>query len=303
MIGIGCSTFGGSNSKSTANRVLNYAYDQGIVYFDVARSYGYGSAESIVGNFATNKRGEIFIASKFGISPPPFFPFRDTLLAGMRSIRMLPGIQCSLQNASAKMRVKPNFSPQLAEKSLNKSLKELKTSYIDIFLFHDSNLDDILRDDINYVLEKAKEKGKIRSWGGTFYGRQDAKIAIEKKDLEVMQISFGLDSAYSLLTNQNNKRIQIIYSILNYTNNTSAHQLNSALIHIKSNFPQLQTIRNIKEVLLILAYQCLPHGVILLSMSKPEHIGRNKSLCQPPLLTNEEIPKILSILRQYLFPL
>ena len=298
MIGIGCSTFGGSNSKATASRVLHHAYEQGIIYFDVARSYGYGAAESIIGNFAAGKRDKIFIASKFGISPPAFFPFRDTLLAGMRSMRMLPSMQRSLQNASAKALVKSAFSPQLAEKSLNKSLKELNTDYIDIFLFHDVNFTDVLRDDVIYILEKAKEQGKIRSWGGTFYNRQVARMAVGKKNLEVMQIPFGLDHEYSLLTNQNNKQIQIIYSVLKYNTIENTAKLNRALIQAKNNFPQLQAIRNIRELLLLLAFHCLPEGVILLSMSKPEQVDRNKLICQVNTLSYDDFSKILSIMRQ-----
>ncbi|NML63640.1 aldo/keto reductase [Hymenobacter sp. RP-2-7] len=299
MVGIGCSTFGGSNSKTVANLALNYAYEQGIIYFDVARSYGYGTAESIIGKFAADKRGKIFIASKFGILPPPSFPFKSTLLAGIRSIRMLPTIQQSLKKASAKSLTKHVFSPQLAEKSLNKSLKELKTNYIDVFLLHESNLDDVLRDDIKYVLEKAKEKGKIRSWGGTFYGRQDAQIAIEKRSLDVVQLSFGLDNKYSLLTNQKDNRIQIIYSILNYAKNTNSAQSSNILAHIINIFPQLKALKNIKELLLFVAFHSLPRGVILLSMSKPEHIDRNKLICQTSILTNDELSRVIYILRQY----
>lgn len=42
MLGLGFSTFGGSNSDSDAIRALNCAHDQGIIYFDVARSHGGG---------------------------------------------------------------------------------------------------------------------------------------------------------------------------------------------------------------------------------------------------------------------
>jgi aryl-alcohol dehydrogenase-like predicted oxidoreductase len=77
FLGLGCSTFGGSTGAGAARASLNRAFEQGIVYFDVARSYGYGQAEGIVGKFARGKRDQVIIASKFGIVPPniPFKPF------------------------------------------------------------------------------------------------------------------------------------------------------------------------------------------------------------------------------------
>ena len=302
MLGLGCSTFGGSNSDTDAIRALNYAYDQGIIYFDVARSYGYGKAESIVGNFALNKREKIFIASKFGIYPPSDFLLRKALFAGVRAVKKtLPSIQRSVQLMSKRTLTKPDFSPKMTEDSLDKSLKELKTSYLDLFLFHESGLEGILREDIIYTLEKAKEKGKIRSWGGNFSNSKDAFIALEmNKELETIQVAFSMDNHYSQLATHKTQRIQIIYSVLNYINNINNIKINEIVLRIKNEIPQFHLVKNIREILFVLAFNELSYGIILLSMNKFDHINRNILLSKYCILTLKQIKSIQLIMKEYL---
>lgn len=302
MLGLGCSTFGGSKSNTDATKALNHAYDQGIIYFDVARSYGYGKAESIVGNFALNKRDKIFIASKFGIYPLSDFPLRKALFASVRAVnKKMPGIQRSIQLITKRTLIKPNFSPKMTEESLDKSLKELKTSYLDLFLFHESGLEGILREDIIYTLEKAKEKGKIRSWGGNFSNSKDAFIALEMNtELETLQVAFSVDNHYSQLVSNKIRRIKIIYSVLNYVSNINNIKIDDIILRIKNKIPQLQRTNNIREILFVLAFSELSCGAILLSMSNPEHINRNILLSKDCVLTFNQIESVHLIIKEYL---
>jgi aryl-alcohol dehydrogenase-like predicted oxidoreductase len=49
---------------------LEEAFAQGITRFDVARAYGLGRAEGILGEFLGSKRQQVTLATKFGIKPP-----------------------------------------------------------------------------------------------------------------------------------------------------------------------------------------------------------------------------------------
>lgn len=298
MLGLGCSTFGGSNSQATADRALRHAYDQGVVYFDLARSYGYGTAEGIVGRFAANKRPHLFIASKFGIVPPPSFPFRSSLLAGARLVRrLLPSTRRAIRSASGQTLTTSTFSPQLAEQSLHTSLRELRTDYLDLFLLHETGASDMLRDDIGHVLEKAKEQGKIRAWGGTFADRREALTAIRQQPgLAAVQLGFGLDADYFALTNESSPRIHLIYSVISYAQCLSEEQAAATYAQVQRALPSLQALRNLQEVLLLLAFQSLPHGVLLLSMATPARIDRNLAVCQAQLST-DELASLLALLR------
>ena len=47
--------------------MLGAAYDAGIRHFDVARSYGYGDAEGVVGEFLRGCSEQVTVTSKFGL--------------------------------------------------------------------------------------------------------------------------------------------------------------------------------------------------------------------------------------------
>ena len=50
-------------------RAMGCAWDAGITLFDTARSYGFGDAEAVLGEFLRGKRDKAVIATKFGITP------------------------------------------------------------------------------------------------------------------------------------------------------------------------------------------------------------------------------------------
>src|SRR5436190_22196949 len=56
--------------RTQSLRLLEVAYDAGITHFDTARSYGYGEAESVVGDFLARSRDNLTVTTKLGIVPP-----------------------------------------------------------------------------------------------------------------------------------------------------------------------------------------------------------------------------------------
>ncbi|TPG58938.1 aldo/keto reductase [Hymenobacter nivis] len=275
FLGLGCSTFGGSAATGVAKISLAKAFDQGIVYFDVARSYGYGQAEGIVGQFAQGKRDKMIIASKFGISPPPI-PFKSLVLWGMRNIRKaLPASRQTLAKAGVNALTKTQFTPQAAQSSLQTSLRELKTDYIDLFLLHESYYADCLRDDIREVLERAKEKGQIRAWGATLGERGCLQRQLSSSPLlEAVQFPFGQDTTYAQALGSATA-IPIVYSVLNYYKSSGLLGRGDVLAEIKADFPGLHFINTLPELLLYLAFHQLQAGVMLSSMTTANNIDRN----------------------------
>ena len=73
-IGLGC--MGMSQSYGTGDdeesiRTLHRALDLGITLIDTADAYGKGANETLVGQAVRSRRGEVVLASKFGLVPPP----------------------------------------------------------------------------------------------------------------------------------------------------------------------------------------------------------------------------------------
>jgi aryl-alcohol dehydrogenase-like predicted oxidoreductase len=73
-IGLGCmgmSQSYGKGDDEESIRTLHRALDLGITLIDTADAYGKGANETLVGEAVRSRRGEVVLASKFGLVPPP----------------------------------------------------------------------------------------------------------------------------------------------------------------------------------------------------------------------------------------
>jgi aryl-alcohol dehydrogenase (NADP+) len=67
-IGLGTVTFGREIDEATSFRVMDYAFERGITFFDTAELYGGGASERIVGRWIRDRgcRDEITLCTKVG---------------------------------------------------------------------------------------------------------------------------------------------------------------------------------------------------------------------------------------------
>lgn len=75
-IGLGCVTFGREIDEETSHKLLDYAFERGITFFDTAAAYADGASETIIGNWLASRRPApelLTIATKF---QAPFTPER-----------------------------------------------------------------------------------------------------------------------------------------------------------------------------------------------------------------------------------
>ena len=88
-IGFGCSSLA-SLGRKKALLLLESAFDAGVRHFDVARYYGYGEAEGILGALIESRRARITITTKFGIElPRPTSALRIALQAGVKRLEAM----------------------------------------------------------------------------------------------------------------------------------------------------------------------------------------------------------------------
>ena len=164
-LGFGCSSLTGTGLGS-ANRVLEAAFDAGIRHFDVARYYGYGEAEGILGRFLGGRRAEVTITTKFGIEPPRRTKAFGTALAiGRHVVRFLPPVR-GLLRRGAQSRVRSSaFGVREAQVNLQTSLRELRTDHIDFYLLHDYSVGNQPPDELLMFLEDSVRAGTIGAFG------------------------------------------------------------------------------------------------------------------------------------------
>jgi len=145
-ISLGCWIFGvdwwGHYTDEDGIRLMKFAQDQGITFFDNGDAYGNGRAETMFGKFLkTTRRDRVEIGGKFG------YDFYND-----------PG-----EVGSHKER-KQDFSPKFMRFALEQSLKRLGVDRIDLYMAHNIKLPQF-RDDLFAELDKVKDEGKIRTWG------------------------------------------------------------------------------------------------------------------------------------------
>ena len=163
QLGFGCAYLSPENVS-----VLDAAYDAGIRHFDVARSYGSGLTEGMLGRFLKRHRADITVTSKYGIRPPFSHPLhaaaRAILKPLTRRVRRTPVIESRL-GAAVLSNQKAAFNGAEAASSLNLSLRNLGVDRLDLFLMHEAEPADLADPSLLAALHDAVRAGKIGAFG------------------------------------------------------------------------------------------------------------------------------------------
>lgn len=155
--------FGGSetgyarNEASQTARLLNAALDAGLNVIDTAECYGNG--EEQIGQAVSHRRGDFFLFTKCGHA------------AGF------PGER--------------DWDIAMLEKSVDRSLRLLKTDHVDLLQLHTCGEDLLRRGDVIAVLQRARQAGKTRFIG--YSGdSDDAVYAIRCGAFDTLQTSVNI---------------------------------------------------------------------------------------------------------------
>jgi aryl-alcohol dehydrogenase-like predicted oxidoreductase len=165
-LGLGCGDLFAGAHEAASLRLLDAAYDCGVRWFDVARLYGDGQAESVVGRAFQGRRDQVVIASKAGILPWSMLTarrIRRKALTGARRLapaaaRVLPQPPPAAHRGGA-------FGRAELRRSVETSLRALRTDYLDVLLLHECELSDAVRPETLSLLEGLLAAGKVRAFG------------------------------------------------------------------------------------------------------------------------------------------
>ena len=142
-------------------RVLAAAAALGFVHFDTAPPYGDGLAETELGQFlSSHQRDRFVIATKYGIPADPIIERWSSLVPPLRIATAFA------RRIGFRQHPMPPLTAAGLRESTERSLRRLKTDWIDILLLHEPRLERLSNpSDILEQLEKLKQSGLIRAFG------------------------------------------------------------------------------------------------------------------------------------------
>jgi D-threo-aldose 1-dehydrogenase len=194
VLGFGCSAVMGRVGRKASLAALGAAFDAGITFYDTARSYGYGEAEAVLGEFLLPRRDTVVVSTKFGILPAKTNPFKQALKPVARGLlRLAPAARKAMQGQIAAQFSGGHFTVEAMRSSLNTSLRALKTGYVDLFFLHLPPVSVLQQEDLFAALQQLTVEGKVLRVGVA----ADAPIAIaalkaQRPDLRTVQFPCNL---------------------------------------------------------------------------------------------------------------
>jgi D-threo-aldose 1-dehydrogenase len=284
-LGFGCSSLMGAIGRGDSLRLLEAAYDAGIRHFDVAPMYGYGEAESCLGEFLRHHRDQVTITTKYGIAPAK----NSALIrAGRRLaapvIKQIPSLKQRIAktvNAVVRNDERPTFTAAQAKASLDRSLASLGTDRIDLWLLHEVTAHNLEDDNLLRFLEDLVQQGTIGTFGiGSNAGKIPALLAERPAYCRTLQYEWSmLDSPILDSPIPTSKPFRIHHRALS----DNFRALNAALVKNKSlcqrwslsTNADLSHAETLANLMLKVALRTNPSSIVLFSSKNPRHIQAN----------------------------
>jgi aryl-alcohol dehydrogenase-like predicted oxidoreductase len=179
VLGFGCGSVLGRVGRRESLRAMEAAWDAGITLFDTARSYGYGEAEGLLGEFLQGKRERATVVTKFGILPGRRRAWKRWAKPVVRGILWAaPQLRGVVRQGIAGEMSAGHFDVATLRASLETSLRALRTEYVDVLLAHEAPASAMAQEDLIAELQKVVSEGKARRVGISSTGMDVAKIAM-----------------------------------------------------------------------------------------------------------------------------
>lgn len=308
VLGFGCVNLTTHRRVSSALELMEDAFAHGITHYDVAPLYGYGQAEGILGRFLQGKRDRVTVTTKIGLPPYPSLARHRRLISlGRRMTRQLPAVRRVLGRVLARpghaaspdaleptspARLNSAFDPDQAARSLETSLRELKTDYLDILLLHECTLADARREDLVRFLDDQVRAGKIRCYGiGTAFANLRTGVSTLPPGYRVLQFENNpLTPNVSALGDADGRAVITHTALAPYARLLDAARSDPdvARRHGEPAGLDLGDPQALAAALLRYALACNPRGVVLLATMRREHLLANVAIAESQPLGDEQ---------------
>ncbi len=194
VLGFGTGHLYGGATRAASLSLLSAAWDAGVTWFDTAPLYGHGEAEAILGEALRGRRAKATIVSKVGIEPVRINLGYRVHAQSARLAAKLPGMgRLIAQPAPLNPRFH-QFAPASVRASVERSLRALRTDYLDLLLLHECTLPEAGDPDLLETLDALKQHGKIKAHGTATSYETTAQIAArEGAAVSAYQFPFSSD--------------------------------------------------------------------------------------------------------------
>jgi aryl-alcohol dehydrogenase-like predicted oxidoreductase len=162
-IGFGCWEIGGgygSIEESQFIQAVHKALDVGINCFDTAEAYGFGASERSLAKALGSRRKEAIVVTKFGVGYQEAPNYRDS-------------------------------SRQRVMASIDKSLQNLNTDYVDVYMVHWPDVNTPFEETMR-ALDDLVQQGKVRSVGISNFRVNQIEESMRTRRVDVAQYCWNL---------------------------------------------------------------------------------------------------------------
>ncbi len=304
VIGFGCAALLGRTGKRDSLCALGAAWDEGIRFFDTARSYGYGESEALLGAFLKGRRDRAVVATKFGILPAPQSGWKRGAKFAARSILAMAPSARSLVRKAAGTQFSPNqFTIPVLQQSLEESLRQLGTDYVDILFLHSAPSSVLEQQDLLGAMGKLVDQGKVRL-AGLSGDPSVVETALERQTqpLRAMQFPcnvFDLSSAFGMV--EKNTAGMLLAANHPFGGVTRVQACRSILRRLSAT-PHIDPVLKEKlgtiddQTLAEIVFDCILRDtgihVVIPSMMRLDHIGANVRAATQSRFTSAEVQVI-----------
>ena len=163
-IGLGCMNlshaYGIPSPEPDGVALLHRALDFGVRHFDTAALYGFGRNESLIGRALKERRGEMHLASKCGIT-------------GVDGKRVTDG------------------RPETLQKTIDESLARLQTDHVDLYYLHRWDRAVPIEDSVG-AMARMVEQGKVGALGLSEVSAETLRRAHAVHPIAALQNEYSL---------------------------------------------------------------------------------------------------------------
>lgn len=297
VLGFGCAPILGRIGRRDSLCALETAFDEGVTYFDVARSYGYGDAEHLLGRFLAGRREKVVLATKFGVIPTDRARVVNYLKPFVRqAISIFPDLRAAVRRQGPSFISRGHFSVEQARASLETSLRNLRTDYVDILFLHDCRLQDLRSEALFDFLDGCVKSGKVRYYGLASRVEDINEIlAAFERDIRVVQFANGVLSPGKRLLESPRPVGVVGHSPFGgvgtverirtfYENSTATLDAWSKTLGLDLSDPDV-----VHRLMLGYAVEAAEGGVVVCSMFRQDHIRANARLADDVPFSAEQL--------------